>query len=99
MTFGLDFQIQKRIVSAETILGNMVFEFNKLNLAKFINLNLFFSTREKDGFDRSRFEHTQQLSRYFQEHLKKSQNPDKCEDARFLVSQVKYVRPLKSISK
>ena len=63
--------------------------FNKFNLANFINFNFFFRTREKDGFDRSRFEHTQQLSRYFQEHLKKSQNPDKCEDARFLVSQVK----------
>ena len=43
-------------------------------------------TREKDGFDRNRYEHTQQLSRSFQVHLKKSQNPDKCEDARFLVS-------------
>jgi len=49
------------------------------------NMARLIRTREKDGFDRSRFEHTQQLSRYFQEHLKKSQNPDKCEDARFLV--------------
>ena len=43
-------------------------------------------TREKDGFDRLRFEYTQEMSKILQERIGRSQNPQDCQRAKYLVS-------------
>ena len=42
--------------------------------------------REKDGFDILRYSMTQELSKFLQKQIEISQNPQKCDDARILVS-------------
>ncbi len=50
------------------------------------NMARILRTRELDGFDRERFQRTQNLSKFFQKHLEGSQNPTSCQNAKYLVN-------------
>ena len=43
--------------------------------------------QERDGYDLLRYQMTQNLSKYVQNEIEKSQNPDACENAKLLVSE------------
>ena len=43
--------------------------------------------QERDGYDLLRYQMTKNLSKYVQNEIEKSQNPDTCENAKLLVSE------------
>ena len=52
------------------------------------NMAKFKKMRENDGFDGKRFGFTKELSAYFQKSLHESQNPENCDEAKYLVGSM-----------